>query len=59
VFVAHDQNWIDQSSSWWAKATRAKEHIDSLSRLVNEFRASEPYSLTPEPTEEPVGWPTA
>ena len=52
VFVAYDQAWMDQSSSWWAKANRAKEHIDSLSRLVDEFRALGPYSLTAEPTEK-------
>jgi hypothetical protein len=44
---------MDQNSSWWANANRAKEHINSLHGLVNEFRASRPYSLTPEPTEKP------
>ena len=53
MFVSYDQTWIDQRSSWWAKANRAKEHINSLHRLVDEFRASEPYSLTPEPAEKP------
>jgi hypothetical protein len=52
VIVTYDQNWADQRSSWWAKANRAKEHIDSLRRQVNTFRAAEPYSLTPEPTEK-------
>ena len=59
VFVDYDQAWMDQSSSWWAKANRAKEHIDSLSRLVDEFRALGPYSLTAEPPGRPVAWPTA
>jgi len=53
VFVTYDQTWGDQTSSWWAKANRAKEHIESLRRQVDEFRASGPYSLTPEPTEKP------
>lgn len=53
MLVTYDQTWDDQTSSWWAKINRAKEHIDSLHRLVDEFRASGPYSLTPEPTEEP------
>jgi hypothetical protein len=53
VFVSYDQTWDDQGSSWWAKANRAKEHIESLHSLIGEFRASEPYSLTPEPTEKP------
>jgi hypothetical protein len=53
VLVSHDQTWMDQESSWWAKANRANEHIDSLRRQVDEYRASAPYSLTPEPTEKP------
>jgi len=53
VFVSYDQTWMDQDSSWWAKANRAKEHIDSLRRQVDEYRASAPYSLTSEPTEKP------
>jgi hypothetical protein len=52
VFVAYDQAWMDESASWWAKANRAKEHLDALGRLVDEFRASGPYSLTAEPTEK-------
>jgi hypothetical protein len=44
---------MDQGSSWWAKANRAKDHIDSLRRQVGDYRASAPYSLTPEPTEKP------
>ena len=51
--VGYDQTWMDQNSSWWAKANRAKDHIDSLRHQVNAFRASAPYSLTPEPTEKP------
>jgi len=53
VFVTYDQAWVDQGSSWWAKANRAKEHIVSLRQQVDEFRAYGPYSLTPEPTEVP------
>jgi hypothetical protein len=53
MFVTYDSSWADQSSSWWAKANRAKEHIDSLRHLVDEFRASRPYTLTPEPTDTP------
>jgi hypothetical protein len=53
VFVSFDQTWMDQESSWWAKANRAKDHIDSLRRQVGDYRASAPYSLTPEPTEKP------
>lgn len=53
MFVTYDQIWADQRSSWWAKANRAKEHIDSLRHQVSMFQAGEPYSLTPEPTEKP------
>ena len=53
MIVSYDQTWIDQRTSWWAKANRAKEHIHSLRRLIGEFRASSPYSLTPEPTGMP------
>src|SRR6266498_1630437 len=53
MFEGDEPTWMDQDSSWWAKANRAKEHIDSLRRQVDEYRASAPYSLTPELTEEP------
>ena len=53
MFVTYDQAWVDQGSSWWAKANRAKEHIASLRQQVDEFRAYGPYSLTSEPTEVP------
>jgi hypothetical protein len=53
VFVGYDQAWMDRDSSWWAKANRAREHIDSLRRQVEEYRGSAPYSLTPETTEKP------
>ncbi|MGH3462804.1 MAG: hypothetical protein ACRDP9_15185 [Kribbellaceae bacterium] len=36
-----------------AKANRANDHIASLRKHVDEFRASDPYTLTPEPTETP------
>ena len=53
MFVTYDKTWVDQGSSWWAKANRAKEHNTLLRQQVDEFRAYEPYSLTPEPTEVP------
>lgn len=51
--MSYDASWADQESSWWVKANRAKEHLEDLRRQVDEFRASEPYSLTPEPTDTP------
>jgi hypothetical protein len=53
VIVNYHPTWDDPASSWWAKANRAHEHLDSLRAQVDEFRASRPYSLTPEPTDVP------
>lgn len=43
--------WDDAGSAWWAKANRARAHIEALDRLVGEFHESQPYSLTPEPVD--------
>ena len=43
--------WNDADSAWWAKANRAAAHIRALDRLVDEYRDSDPYSLTPEPRD--------
>jgi hypothetical protein len=48
-----DQSWLDRSTAWWAKADRAHNHLRSLDRLVAEFRASEPYTVVPRPTDTP------
>jgi hypothetical protein len=53
MFVSYDPTWDDQNSSWWAKINRAREHVESAHRLVQQFRASQPYSLLPEPTDQP------
>lgn len=53
MFVTFDPTWSDPTSSWWAKAARAGEHVESLRAQVAAFRASGPYSLTPEPTDVP------
>jgi hypothetical protein len=53
MFVSYDPDWDDQNSSWWAKINRAREHVESAHRLVEQFRASQPYSLLPEPTDKP------
>ncbi|GAA4469793.1 hypothetical protein GCM10023170_085670 [Phytohabitans houttuyneae] len=47
-----DPHWSDPTSSWWAKAHRAGMHVESLRRQVDAFRSANPYSLTPEPTDE-------
>jgi hypothetical protein len=51
--MTFDQSWLNRSSAWWAKADRAHHHLRSLDRLVAEFRASEPYTVVPRPTDTP------
>jgi hypothetical protein len=53
VFVSYGPAWGDQTSSWWAKVNRAREHLESARELVQGFRASQPYSVLPEPTDTP------
>jgi hypothetical protein len=48
-----DPSWLDRASAWWAKDDRAQNHLRSLDRLVAEFRASEPYTVVPQPTDTP------
>jgi hypothetical protein len=48
-----DSSWLDHTSSWWAKADRAQDHLRSLGRQMQEFRASQPYTVVPEPTDTP------
>jgi hypothetical protein len=45
--------WANQDAAWWAKANRASEHIESLRRQVEEFRASDPCLVIPERTDHP------
>jgi hypothetical protein len=51
-FVA--EPWMhDDNAAWWAKIRRAHTHRKTLEKLVDEFEASQPYTLTPEPGERP------
>ncbi|GAA2638286.1 hypothetical protein SMC26_22845 [Actinomadura fulvescens] len=43
--------WDDPGSAWWAKADRARIHLDELSCEIAAFRDSSPYSVTPELTD--------
>jgi hypothetical protein len=43
----------DDRAAWWAKLRRAHTHRKTLEKLVDEFEASQPYTLTPEPGERP------
>jgi hypothetical protein len=53
MIVSYDAAWDDHLSSWWAKIDRAREHLESAGRLVDRFRASQPYALVPEPSGKP------
>ena len=51
--MMYDPSWLDPTSAWSAKADRVQNHLRSLDRLVAEFRASEPYTVVPWPTDIP------
>jgi hypothetical protein len=53
AWMTFDQSWLDRTSAWWAKADRAHNHLRSLDQLVAKFRASEPYTVGPRPTDIP------
>ena len=53
AWMTFDQSWLDRTSAWWAKADRAHNHLRSLDQLVAKFRASEPYTVVPRPTDIP------
>lgn len=53
MIVNYASVWGEPSSAWWAKANRAKEHLDELDRVLTAFRMGDPYSLTPELTDVP------
>jgi hypothetical protein len=42
---------LDQEAAWWAKLRRAKSHRQALTGLVEDFKATEPYTLTAEETD--------
>jgi hypothetical protein len=47
-----DQSWRDPDAAWWAKAARARKHIDEFSFMVAEFEKSRPYEVQQEETSE-------
>lgn len=51
-YVSYNPAWIDANASWQVKAQRAMIHIAELQRLVSGYRASEPFSLVCEPTDD-------
>jgi hypothetical protein len=48
------ESWMsDPDAAWWAKLRRANTHLETLAKLVDEFAASEPYTLDREPGDRP------
>jgi hypothetical protein len=43
----------DPDAAWWAKLRRAERHRGTLVDLVEEFRASDPYTLVTEEETSP------
>ena len=44
---------LDPEAAWWAKLRRADEHLIVVADLFHDFQATEPYTLTPEDTDNP------
>ena len=48
------ESWMsDPDAAWWAKLRRANTHLETLTKLVDDFAASEPYTLDREPGDGP------
>jgi hypothetical protein len=51
--------WMfDENAAWWAKIRRANTHRKTLAKLVDEFEASQPYTLPLSPAYDRMRWPT-
>ena len=44
---------LDPEAAWWATLRRADEHLIVVADLFHDFQATEPYTLTPEDTDNP------
>lgn len=51
--TTHAEWVLDQSSDWWLKLDRGREHQQELAAVLEEFRAGKPYTLEPEDTDRP------
>jgi hypothetical protein len=38
-------SWRDPAAAWWAKATRARKHIQDIRAMATTFEASDPYEI--------------
>jgi hypothetical protein len=48
-----DPDWNDRNAAWWVKADQAGRHLQVLEGLVEDFRATRPVRVVPEPTDDP------
>jgi hypothetical protein len=44
---------LDPETSWWAKIRHAEAHRQRLKKLCDGYRASNPFHVEPEPTDQP------
>jgi hypothetical protein len=51
--TTHAEWVLDQSADWWLKLDRARVHQQELAAILDEFRATDPYTLEPEATAAP------
>lgn len=43
-----DSFWTDPAAAWWAKAARARAHIDTVTEIMLAYQRSEPYEIVRE-----------
>jgi hypothetical protein len=48
-----DESWREPTAAWWAKAARARKHIQDIRTMVAEFDRSGPYEIRAEATDHP------
>lgn len=46
-----DSSWWDQNAAWWAKAQRARTHIQAVASMVISYRAVTAHKVCPEATD--------
>src|SRR2546425_11702985 len=51
--MANPNWWLDPESAWWAKADRARHHIDDMAAEVQEFMTGGTFDVVREQGSEP------
>jgi hypothetical protein len=51
-----DIDWMDRTSSWWAKMDHAKKHADALHKIVSDYEATKPIRIEPEPIGDEIAY---